>query len=248
MKVMKTLIALCITTASFAPHAEVGLSFDENITPLVVDSEESGFWAFSTPKFEVPNGTNQVVFRVAKLVDNGFGKKEKFSSEAFVITFDAQDTKLVLAPDIKITRMIHVENFNKNPKVKLTDTNGEKMDFTIDVLPAILGIGRNYLKELNKYNQVKGIVTASSSANSTQSASFATGQLSGGDASQMIAYWAKKATPQELEQFTNWAFENRQEVTLSKLEGSKSLEMMGYWYGEASPAERKLILAWLVSH
>ncbi|HAS62043.1 MAG TPA: DUF2057 domain-containing protein [Vibrio sp.] len=243
MKVMRTLIAICITTASFAPQAEVGLNFNSNVVPLVVDNEESGLWAFSKPKFEVPNGTNQVVFRVSKLVDNNSGEKEKFNSDPFVVTFNAADTQVTLAMDAKITRLIHVEKFNENPKMKLTDSNGNVLDFKIDKLPSILGLGRDYAKELKKYNQENNIVTTSSSTSQASTV----GQLAGSDASQMVSYWSKKATTQELEQFTNWVFENRQSVSVPALEGSKALEMMAYWYGEASPAERKSILAWLVS-
>ncbi|WP_114767707.1 DUF2057 domain-containing protein [Vibrio rhodolitus] len=250
MKVMKTLTAICIATASFAPQAEVGLSFNDNLTPLVVDNEASGLWAFAKPKFKLPDGTNQVVFRVSKLVDNNFGEKEKFNSEAFVVTFDAADVQLTLAPDTQITRLLHVEQFNKNPKMKLTDENGNNIDFTIEELPYILGLGRDYEKELREYNVAKGIVPASAPSEVAIPSNVQVvqvGQLSGGDASQMVSYWSKKATPQEREQFTNWVFENRQSQQLSELEGSKALEMMSYWYIEATAVERKSILAWLVS-
>lgn len=242
MKVMRTLIAICITTASFAPQAEVGLNFNSNIVPIVVDNEESGFWAFSKPTFEVPNGTNQIVLRVSKLVDNNSGEKEKFNSDPFVVMFDAEDTDITIAMDAKVTRLIHVEKFNEDPKIKLTDSNGNIVDFKIDKLPAILGLGRDYLKELEKYNEDNNIQIATATKQLAPAA-----QLSAGDASQMISYWSKKATPIELEQFTNWVFENRQSTQLPELEGSKALEMMGYWYGEASAVERKSILAWLVS-
>lgn len=248
MKVTRTLIAICIATASFAPQAEVGLNFNENITPLVVDNEASGLWAFAKPEFKLPDGTNQVVFRVSKLVDNNFGEKEKFNSEAFVVTFDAADAKLTLSPDMQITRRLHVEQFNKTPKMKLTDENGNNVAFTLEELPYILGLGRDYEKELREYNIAKGIVPASSEVslpNNVQVVKL--GQLSGGDASQMVSYWSKKATPQEREQFTNWVFENRQSQQAPELEGSKALEMMSYWYNEASEIEKKSILAWLVS-
>ncbi|WP_194437080.1 YccT family protein [Vibrio fluminensis] len=248
MKVIKTITAICIATASFAPQAEVGLKFNDNLTPLVVDNEASGLWAFAKPKFQLPDGTNQAVFRVSKLVDNNFGEKEKFNSEAFVLTFDASDAQLTLDLDMQITRMTHVSQFNQHPKMKLTDENGNDVEFTLEELPYILGLGRDYEKELREYNIAKGIVPASSEETLPSSVQVVQiGELSGGDASQMVSYWSKKATSQELDEFTNWVFDNRQSKQVSDLEGSKAIEMMSYWYNEATAVEKKAILAWLVS-
>ncbi|MDA0146913.1 YccT family protein [Vibrio sp. LaRot3] len=246
MKVIKALLAIGVLTASFNSQAKVGLNFDDEISPQLINMEETGYWLFDMPVFEVENGTNQIVFRLSKLINTASGSNDKFNSDAFVITFDAEDTTLLLKPAVKVTRQVHADQFNENPQVRLVDANGNNIDFKIDTLPPILGIGRDYKKELVRYNKNNGLITEVAQSEKNN-APFETAKSVESNAAQMIVYWSEKATPAEFKQFTRLAFENRESNKKISVEGSQALEMMAYWYGEASISDRKSILAWLVS-
>ncbi|EGU44849.1 hypothetical protein VII00023_11644 [Vibrio ichthyoenteri ATCC 700023] len=258
MKVMKTLLAIGVMTTSFAPHAEVGLNFHRDLSPIIVDGEEMGYSLFSSSAQTLDNGTNQIVFRMAKLIENNGGEREKFNSHAFVLSFNAEDIDLRLEPDMRVLRESEGIEFNKNPKVKLVDEGGNNVDFTIDRLPAGDGLMRDYSKDLAHYNKTHGINTgniAESSVAQVDAAVVATspavkvvtvktGEL---EPASMIEYWMDKATPAENEQFVSWAFENRSMDKVSPIEGSQALNMLSYWYAEAKVEDRKQILAWLIS-
>ncbi|WP_418113959.1 DUF2057 family protein [Vibrio scophthalmi] len=258
MKVMKTLLAIGVMTASFAPHAEVGLNFHRDLSPIIVNGEEMGYSLFSSSTQTLENGNNQIVFRMAKLIESNGGEREKFNSHAFVLSFDAEDIDLRLEPDMRVLRENQGMEFNNNPKVKLVDESGSYVDFTIDRLPAGDGLMRNYAKDLAHYNKTHGINTGNIAEGSVAQVDAAvvatvpsvkvvtvkTGEL---EPASMIEYWMDKATPAENEQFVSWAFENRSMDQLSPIEGSQALNMLSYWYAEAKVEDRKQILAWLIS-
>lgn len=240
MKVMKTLFAIGVLTASFAPQADVGLRFHNEVSPIIVDGEEVGFRVFGTPEYQLEDGTNQIVFRVSKLVEGTTGEREKYNSKPYVMTFNAKDLNLYLAPSGKITRKSHAKAFDEKPTFSLTDESGKQLDYSVEVLPASQGITRDYTKELAKFNKDNGIEVKNfvdsdaANINSTNSA-------------KMIQYWLDKATAEESETFVNWAFANRTVANPQSLEGSKALSMLSHWYSEAGVDQRKQILAWLVS-
>lgn len=254
MKVIKTLLAIGVMTTSFAPYAEVGLNFHKELSPVVIEGEEIGFNVFAKSNYILENGTNQVVFRMAKLIE-GSGEREKFNSHAFILTFTAEDTELELKPLKRVLRSNDAEEFNRNPSVALIDDSGKRLDFTLDMLPPENTITRDYEAELANYNVANGITVASPVlATSDVAVTVAEPQVKfitvdSGEVGpvSMIQYWLEKASSAETEQFTAWAFENRAIKSPSALAGSKAVEMLSYWYGEAELEQRKQILAWIIS-
>ncbi|KII80461.1 DUF2057 domain-containing protein [Vibrio renipiscarius] len=255
MKVIKTLLAIGVMTASFAPHAEVGLNFHRDLSPIIVNGEGMGYALFSNSEHTLDNGTNQIVFRMSRLIENG-GERDKFNSDAFVLSFDAEDIDLRLEPVMRVLRGSDGIEFNRNPKVALVDEAGNHIKFTIDTLPAGKALIRDYEKDLVNYNKVNGIATeqaelavvqavaATEAAPVVKVVTVNTGEV--GPVS-MIQYWMEKATPVENDKFMTWAFENRALDSVKPIEGSQALNMLGYWYSEAKVDERKKILAWLIS-
>ncbi|WP_260259128.1 YccT family protein [Vibrio intestinalis] len=252
MKVMKTLLAIGVMTASFAPHAEVGLNFHHELAPIIIDGEEQGFANFTSDSdFTLDNGTNQIVFRMEKLID-GQGDREKFNSHAFVLSFTAKDTQVSLKPTMRVLRTTQAQAFNQDPKVALVDKNGKHLDFTLDVLPPSNAIMRDYTAELASFNKEHGITVQSKNTAQivAQTASIAPSlavEPNEIGPESMIQYWLKKASTEESETFVNWAFANRTVENPQGLEGSKALSMLSHWYSEADVNQRKQILAWLVS-
>lgn len=253
MKVMNKMFLVGAVITSFAPHAEVELEFHRDISPIIVGGEELGFSLFSDNDYTVPNGVNQVVIQVSKLVEKQ-GEKEKYNSKAFVLTFDAMDTSLSFAPSINITRTKQAEEFNSKPSFIVKDANGRSVKTDTALLPASSGLTRDYEKELAKFNAkyYPELTNATVAAAATQSKPVqqeAKEVVKPNSKQQdMFSYWLEQASSQEIEQFTELAFDARgkKEVIVPK-DASQPLQMLGYWFNKSSQQERKQILSHLVS-
>ena len=252
MKGIKTLLAATVMMTSFAPHADVGLNFHRDISPIIVQGEETSYSLFPTSAYQLENGNNQIVFRMAKLIESNGGDRTKFNSHAFVLNFDAEDIDVRLESAVNVLRENQAIEFNRNPNVLLVDEAGNRIDFTIDQLIAGDALMRDYTKDLAHYNKARNITVGNPNelevAQVLPEVKVATVTTTNevGPVS-MIPYWMEKATAVESDQFMSWAFENRSTDSLKPIEGTQVLNMLGYWYSEAKVEERKQILAWLVS-
>lgn len=250
MKVINKVLVVGAVITSFAPMAAVNLTIDRNISALVAHGEEVGFSITKKDSFEFENGQNQIVLRVEQLVTN-LGEKEKFNSQPIVLTFEAEDVSLNVATQSPITRLEHAEAFKKNPNFLITDASGKEVSVKQDVLPASTGISRDYLKELARYNSKNSINLATATATTAAAVtvkedSEVKPSSDGSQSTQMVEYWYDKASTSEKSEFTDWAFDNRNNSNLEAIEGSKALEMASYWFTQGSTKERKKTLAWLL--
>ncbi|WP_158120463.1 hypothetical protein [Vibrio metoecus] len=64
---------------------------------------------------------------------------------------------------------------------------------------------------------------------------------------EMVQYLFGEANSGERQEFANWAFANRAEVTQPMVTQSKLVDMMADWYKKADKAEKASILSWLIS-
>lgn len=255
MKVMKNALIICSAVASFAPNAAVNVEFHRDISPIVVGGEEIGFSVFSKSEYTIPDGVNQLVLQVSKLVEK-HGEREKFNSKAFVLTFDQENTKLFIEPDGKLARVEQAEAFNEKPSFLVTDDSGAKIDFTVAELPSLGGISRDYEKELAKFNAKNNpelvvastTTTAAVASNIVVESKQVSKDTSSEEQTNMFGYWLEKANKQEIEQFTQLAFESRNKSDVSiPSDASQPLQMLAYWFNQANNEERKSILSHLVS-
>ncbi|MEX0333509.1 DUF2057 family protein [Vibrio tubiashii] len=253
MKVMKTLLLVGAVITSFAPKAEVELEFHRDISPILVDGDEIGYSLFSQKNYTIPNGVNQVVLRVSKLVERQ-GEREKYNSDAFVFTFKESDKQLFIEPGTKIVRTEQADKFNESPQFIVKDANGRKVDFDYAVLPASDGLTRDYERELAKFNDKNypdlNVVTATAitTAQNTTSPKLAVSNSKASQQENMFGYWLEQATPDEINRFTELAFAARSKTEVSvPNDSSQPIQMLGYWYNKASDGERKKLLAHLVS-
>lgn len=247
MKSFKILLLVSLVGASFQAAAEVKIHLERDIQPLVINGDELGFSLGKKNDFELKNGQNQMVVQVSKLVQNK-GEYEKFNSSAIVVTFSASDTSVTVAPDGKIITTEDAQKYNKNPILLLTGSSGKKINAEQDILKPLSGITRDYLKELTAYNKSNGIAVASSAAIVTAAAlsekANAKDRIS--KSQEMVEYWYSEATPEEKSSFSNWAFQNRKQVSGELSGKSTPSQMLDYWYKKASPEQRADILSWLL--
>ncbi|EKO3895749.1 hypothetical protein P0F23_003216 [Vibrio metschnikovii] len=64
---------------------------------------------------------------------------------------------------------------------------------------------------------------------------------------QILQYLYGEASALERQEFANWAFANRAEVTQPIVTQNKLVEMMADWYKKADKTEKASILSWLIS-
>lgn len=251
---MKKLFVVGAVIASFAPRAEVSVDFHSDISPLLVGGEEVGYSFFAKSDYVLPDGNNQVVLRVSKLVEK-LGEREKFNSKAFVLTFNQANEELFIEPDAKIVRVEHAEAFDENPKFSVKDSQGKEVKFELAELPNLGGITRDYEKELAKFNKknypnlvVAATATTSAAATKPEAEKAPIKLASETKQPNMFEYWLKQASAEDIEQFAQIAFEGRKQASISVPKGeSQALQMLGYWYNQASVEERKQILSHLIT-
>lgn len=137
---------LLATLAHTPAWAEAIISFPSNTEVLVANGE-----ANTATTLTLANGTQQILF---KHIDSyrDFGDKKRFTSEAIVLTFTASDGRYeVELPNINSNR--GADNFNRSPRLTITDEQSNEVKFKIDVLKKDgLQLGRNYVEEIHLYN------------------------------------------------------------------------------------------------
>lgn len=252
MKVIRSLVVVGAMIASFAPRAEVSVDFHSDISPLLVGGDPVGYSFFAKSSYMLPDGNNQIVLRVSKLVEK-LGEKEKFNSKAFVLTFDQTDQELFIEPNAKIVRAEQAQEFDEAPKFSVKNAQNEEIEFELAELPNLGGLTRDYEKELAKFNKKHhpslAVASTASAVSTTEVGNTSTLELvSESSEPNMFEYWLKQASAEDIDQFAQIAFEGRKQASISIPEGeSQALQMLGYWYNKASVEQRKQILSHLIS-
>ncbi|NOH81349.1 DUF2057 domain-containing protein [Vibrio sp. RE86] len=253
MKVIKRMCVIGAVVASFAPRAEVSLDFHSDISPLLVGGEEVGYSFFARSAYTVPDGKNQVVLRVSKLVEK-MGEKEKFNSKAFVMTFDESNQELFIEANAKLMRVEQAEAFNETPRFSVKNAQGKQIQFDLDELPNLGGITRDHEKELVKYNKknypelIAGTTAVVATSTTVTTESKKIEEKSSSSEANMFDYWMEQANASEIEQFADIAFKERKLPQISvPNEASQPVQMLGYWFNKASVEEKKQILTRLIS-
>lgn len=154
-RILKSIVFLGGLTPLLA-FSQVNVTLHKDVEALVVNGEALPISVISKSKFELENGTNQLVVRVSKLVSSG-SEFDKFKTDPLVITFDASDTDLTITPSRIIMAERQIKDFKQNPSFSLINSSGSQIESKQEVLPAGPGLLRDYEKELVKFNENRGI-------------------------------------------------------------------------------------------
>ncbi|AUI85608.1 hypothetical protein BS333_04055 [Vibrio azureus] len=146
----KTLLVTGLMT-SFSSFATVNVDFDVAIEPMLINGEEVGSFVNQMTKAELPDGANQLVVRVSKLIRDK-GVFTKFKSEPIVLTFDASDVNLRIEPGKAFNSSEEVGDFQTHPTAKIIQDDGQIMSAHEGVLKRGKGLIRDYSDELAAYN------------------------------------------------------------------------------------------------
>lgn len=260
--------ALLGMVVSSNTYADVTVSIDRNLQILAVNGVEPEISFGHTDEMTLPNGLNQLLVRLEKVIHFG-GTQNKYKSPAMVVSFNADNESLFLKPGSVVRDEATAKTFDKKPAVLLTNSSMQPIEFQQDVLVAKgFSVFRDYENELYNYNAQDKIAsisalnnvginrkrseTISEPAKTAQAAqdSIVNSQATTQSVSKsydMIQYLFGEANAAERQEFANWAFANRAEVAQPMVTQNKLVEMMADWYKKADKAEKASILSWLIS-
>ena len=194
-------------------YADVKLQSAKEMNAVVVNGKAEG-WSFiqGTNNIILPNGENQILFQMGKIVLEDAAKK-KFNSIPLLIKFESQDSVLTLSyPNIRT--LDQAKSFDKSPQIKLKNSNGENVPFELEQLDNNgLQNFRDYEREVANYNELGGIdaVTQVSPEPQLQTkAVFIPSDVKPSPEAKMV--FLKNAftslSPEEKQQFMSWGLKH----------------------------------------
>lgn len=157
LKLLGASVLLALSTSSFA---EVVLTIPANVDIKAVNGQKPEISSMdkflgSEKAVTLPDGTNQIVFNYNPIIHAG-NDLVQVDTDTVVARFNASQTELGFEfPKYRNER--EAREFDKNPDWKLVTKDGTAIDMQQDkLLKDGFQLGRNYVDEINEYNQKGG--------------------------------------------------------------------------------------------
>ncbi|HHF2975804.1 TPA: DUF2057 family protein [Vibrio diabolicus] len=218
---LKVAMALSIL-ASTNLYAATTLVVPEDVKLLAVNMEkpklEGGLFS-SEKTIEIPDGTNQIVFKYQPAFETNENLKTVYS-DVIIAKFDVENEKLKFElPEFKTLRQ--AQNNISPLDWQLLDTKGQPIALVEDVLESDgVQIGRNYPQESRNYN------------------------IAGGIASVAVSYVTVNQHQQSVSDIEP-RVETSDTRTITVPEDSPMVDVLKTMYQKASPAEKEAFKNWL---
>lgn len=218
---LKVAMALSIL-ASTNLYAATTLVVPEDVKLLAVNMEkpklEGGLFS-SDKTIEIPDGTNQIVFKYQPAFETNENLKTVYS-DVIIAKFDVENEKLKFElPEFKTLRQ--AQNNISPLDWQLLDTKGQPIALVEDVLESDgVQIGRNYPQESRNYN------------------------IAGGIASVAVSYVTVNQHQQSVSDIEP-RVETSDTRTITVPEDSPMVDVLKTMYNKASPAEKEAFKNWL---
>ncbi|PSW07630.1 YccT family protein [Photobacterium lipolyticum] len=226
-------IALATMLLPFAPiaAAQVTMEIPKGIQLLVINGQDTDYSMFGfdhKPEIKLPDGANQVVFRIAKVVRDAGSKTTKFKSVPIVIRFDGDNTQLTL--DIpNIQTLDEGRNFNSAPSFTIKES-GNDYPFVYDTLYVGFDLAPDFTRKVEKYNKSGAIASINAGISTTNTITASVAQ-------------PQKVTSKAATQSTT------NTTTPAQLTESNKAEMMlQHWFHQADDKTKKKFLSWAVTN
>lgn len=204
MKFRTAILALAACGLSFPTLADIKLELPYSADLVLVNGQE----ASGNDTLTLQNGENQIAFRY----QDGYrenGEQQVFKSEVIIMSFSGQDASYQLKMP-KLRNSQDTRKFNKSPKLTLTDSQGNSVDFTQDkLIKHGLQLGRDFEAEIAAYNltdkpaALKSVVAVQPVAPAYTNKANAHSQQPQGKnvAENMLNYWYEQADQATRERF-----------------------------------------------
>ncbi|MCG6282052.1 DUF2057 family protein [Vibrio diabolicus] len=218
---LKVAMALSIL-ASTNLYAATTLVVPEDVKLLAVNMEkpklEGGLFS-SEKTIEIPDGTNQIVFKYQPAFETNENLKTVYS-DVIIAKFDVENEKLKFElPEFKTLRQ--AQNNISPLDWQLLDTKGQPIALVEDVLESDgVQVGRNYPQESRNYN------------------------IAGGIASVAVSYVTVNQHQQSVSDIEP-RVETSDTRTITVPEDSPMVDVLKTMYNKASPAEKEAFKNWL---
>ncbi len=221
---MKFAQKLLLTSAALMPFsalADVEISIPRDVQLMIVNGEDIGYSSFGFDYQEtltVPNGTNQLVFRIAKVVNDGGSKSTKFKSHPLVATFTESDSKLTLKTP-RVTTLSQGNSFNSKPSFTLQENGTDIPSLKIGQIKVGFTIMPDMAQEVKNFN-------ASS------------------EPASLRAYAKSTIKPAASAQTMNTSTHEGK----AKIATASDLESLQILFKQSSEEDRKAFLSWAISN
>ncbi|MGF1694994.1 DUF2057 family protein [Vibrio lamellibrachiae] len=154
MKLKQVLLGSAVFI-SMSAFADVTLNLPKDVQLLVINGEDAGYSSFGFDYKEnitIPNGVNQVVFRLSKVVNDGGNKMTKFKSKPLVATFDSRDSSLSLdVPNVKTLSAGY--RFNGTPTFDIVAREGTVEFLEKNRLNLLSSFGSDFIQATENFNK-----------------------------------------------------------------------------------------------
>ncbi|MDO6705227.1 DUF2057 domain-containing protein [Photobacterium sp. 1_MG-2023] len=207
MKLKKIFLSSALLALTAPTMAQVKLALPKGVHLLVVNEQDAGYSALGfnhRPVLELPDGQNQVVFRIGKIVMESGSLKTKYDSVPIVALFDAKETTLSLeVPNIET--LAQGQAYDKDPRFQLLN-NGQPIDVKSDQLAVGFTLSPDYLQLTRDYNRSDRV--ASLKTNPRSATPVQQSVPTDSKADEMLKYWFEQASPESRKAFLSWAIQN----------------------------------------
>ena len=161
---------------------------------------------------------HQIVFELSDTIGSG-NNIERFTSHPFILTFHPVSGQkyTIMAPRLINQRQANAINNNPASKITLVNGKGEEVAHELAVLPSRgLQLGRNYTKEVRKFNLTENEAAVHEFSGMEVAATEQTKTLVNSEdntdeenimAEKMLKYWFNAASNDTRKAFLNWAGE-----------------------------------------
>ncbi|MEJ2764186.1 DUF2057 domain-containing protein [Photobacterium sp. MCCC 1A19761] len=225
MKLTQFALATILLPLAPITAAQVTMEIPKGIQLLVINGQDSGYSVFGfdhQPEIQLPDGTNQIAFRISKAVRESGSKKTKFKSVPILMRFSGKDTHLKLeVPNIRTLDEGH--QFNTSPSISVKES-GKQFPFVYDTMAIGFDLAPDFTREVEKYNQSQAIAS--------------------------IATLNTLPTPiaQAPESITKDVANSTTDTSTQITESNKTEMMLKHWFSQADEETKKQFLSWAVTN
>lgn len=212
-KVLTSLLVSCALYPA-ATLADIELNPANGVGILAINGKpvESGTLFSGAPELKLANGKAQIVAEYTAEIIESADDYVLEKTDTFVLTFEARDTTVsIQAPEI--SSRYDLKAFNETGNWRLLDTQGNTLPFTFGKLEKEgFQLGRDYEKELKKFNSSGSSAALNSLAIETHSFQNTSQPYTAADnahpdqkmVGQMLQFWFEQANEETKNKFKSW--------------------------------------------
>lgn len=191
---------------STATYANVTLTLPNNAVLLVVNEQtpNSSLLATRSDSLTLPNGQNQIVYKLQTIINAGSSQSGKYESKPLVLTFTSKNAALELdVPSIRSSN--DARRFDAKHEVTLIEFKGTIESYSHELLPlpAEFSFDTDYVAAVKSYNEMLD-TEVHSKPDPIESDDLDSDSINN-MAHTQLRYWFEQADKETQKSFIEWA-------------------------------------------